>query len=147
MKLDPVTVTKILRYFRTNGCRKWRNRFNKEKFVVLGEYFEQQTDWSRYRRKGSQSRRSPSWRNHSYLLSLSNKWKPCSINSWPRNPRTALEKYFRFQWNCKQTTGWSKEQYSKLWDLFPNYLWNYTYNFENIFTTWSFSQYGHRKCR
>ena len=31
-------------YFRTNGSRKWRNRFKKEKFVVLAEYFEQQTD-------------------------------------------------------------------------------------------------------
>ena len=32
-------------------------------------------------------------------LSLSNKWKPChgSTNSRPRNPRTVLEKYFRFQ--------------------------------------------------
>ena len=37
-------------------------------------------------------------------LSSSNKWKPChgAINSRPRNLRTALEKYFRFQWNCKQ---------------------------------------------
>ena len=37
-------------------------------------------------------------------LSPSNKWKPChgAINSRPRNLRTALEKYFRFQWNCKQ---------------------------------------------
>ena len=37
-------------------------------------------------------------------LSLSNKWKPWhrAINSWPRNLRTALEKHFRYQWNCKQ---------------------------------------------
>ena len=37
-------------------------------------------------------------------LSSSNKCKPChgAINSRPRNLRTALEKYFRFQWNCKQ---------------------------------------------
>ena len=37
-------------------------------------------------------------------LSSSNKWKPChgAINSRPRNLRTAPEKYFRFQWNCKQ---------------------------------------------
>ena len=36
-------------------------------------------------------------------LSSSDKWKPChgAINSRPRNLRTALEKYFRFQWNCK----------------------------------------------
>ena len=39
-------------------------------------------------------------------LSLLNKWKPChrAINSWPRNLKTTLEKYFRFQGNCKQTT-------------------------------------------
>ena len=32
-----------------------------------------------------------------------NKWNPChgSTNSWPRNLRTALQKYFRFHWNCK----------------------------------------------
>ena len=32
-------------------------------------------------------------------LSLSNKWKPWhgAINSWPRNLRTAVEKYLRFQ--------------------------------------------------
>ena len=37
-------------------------------------------------------------------LSSSKKWKPChgAINSRPPNLRTALEKYFRFQWNCKQ---------------------------------------------
>ena len=37
-------------------------------------------------------------------LSSSNKWKPChgAINSRPRNLRTALEKYFRFQWNYQQ---------------------------------------------
>ena len=36
--------------------------------------------------------------------SSSIKWKPChgAINSWSHNLRTALEKYFRFQWNCKQ---------------------------------------------
>ena len=33
-------------------------------------------------------------------LSSSNKWKRChgAINSRPRNLRTALEKYFQFQW-------------------------------------------------
>ena len=37
-------------------------------------------------------------------LSSSNKWKPChgAIDSRPRNLRTALKKYFRFQLNCKQ---------------------------------------------
>ena len=72
-------------------------------------------------------------------LSLSNKWKPSYgvINSRPRNVGTALLKYFWFQGNCKETTGWSKEQQSKLLGLFPNFLWNYIYNFENVFTAWS----------
>ena len=38
-----------------------------KKIVVLAEYFEQQTNCSRYRRKMSKSRRSPSSRNQSYL--------------------------------------------------------------------------------
>ena len=41
--------------------------FRIKKFVVLAEYFEQQTNVNRYRRKMSQSRRSPSSRNQSYL--------------------------------------------------------------------------------
>ena len=114
---------------------KWMYEIKKidlRKKIVLAEYFEQQTDCSRYRRKISQSRKS-------FYLSISNRWKPChrAINSWPGNLKTKLEKYFWFQWNCKQTPGWSKDQHCKLWDLFPNFLWNYTYNFENIFTAWS----------
>ena len=37
-------------------------------------------------------------------LSLTNKRKPWhgAINNLLRNLRAALEKYFRFQWNCKQ---------------------------------------------
>ena len=37
-------------------------------------------------------------------LSSSNKWKPChgATNSRPRNLRTAVEKYFPLQSNCKQ---------------------------------------------
>ena len=44
------------------------------------------------------------WGISPIYLSSSNKWKPChgAINSRPRNLRMALEKYFRFQWNCKQ---------------------------------------------
>ena len=40
-------------------------------------------------------------------LSLANKWKPYhgTIKSWPHNLRTALEKYFRFQWTCKNNYG------------------------------------------
>ena len=49
---------------------KWMYEIKKidlRKKIVLAEYFEQQTDCSRYRRKISQSRRSPSWRNQLYL--------------------------------------------------------------------------------
>ena len=44
------------------------------------------------------------WGISPIYLSSSNKWKPChgAINSRPRNLRMALEKSFRFQWNCKQ---------------------------------------------
>ena len=41
-----ITATKILKSFRTNRVRKRKNRFKIEKFVVLAEYFEQQTDCS-----------------------------------------------------------------------------------------------------
>ena len=30
--------------------------------------------------------------------------------------------------------GWRKEQYFKLQDSFPTFIWNYKYSFENIFT-------------
>ena len=74
--------------------RKRRKTFNMENFVVLAEYFEQQTDCNRYRRNTSQSRRSPSWRGISRIyISLSNKWKPChgAINSRPRNFKNGTE--------------------------------------------------------
>ena len=101
--LDHITVTEILK-FRTNWCRKWRKTFKIEKFVVLVEYFEQQTDCNNYRRKISQSRRVLHGGISHIYLSLSNKWKPChgAINCWSGNLRTVLEKYLRFQWNCKQ---------------------------------------------
>ena len=96
--LGRITVTKILKCFRTNGCRKWRNIFNIEK------YFEQQTDCSKYRKKSGNQGEVLRGGNNRIYLSLSNKRKPChgAINSRPRNLRTALEKYFRFHWNCKQ---------------------------------------------
>ena len=62
--LDRITVIKILRCLGANGCKKRRNKF---KIVVLAQYFEQRTNWSRKRRKISQSRRSSSWRNQLYL--------------------------------------------------------------------------------
>ena len=81
-------VTKILKYVKTSECGKLRNGFKIEKFVVLAENFEQQTDCSRYKRKISQSRK----------LALLSKRKPYhgAINNRPRNFRTAPKKYFRF---------------------------------------------------
>ena len=55
----------------TNVCRKWRNRFKREKFVVLAEYLERQTDYRRYKRRIRKSTRSPSWRrNQPYLFTF-----------------------------------------------------------------------------
>ena len=134
MKLDRIIVTKILRCFRTNGCKKWRNRFKKEKFVVLAEYFEQQADCSREKlaKQGEVLRGGIS----RIYLSLSNKWKPChgAINSRPRHISTALQKYFRFQWYCKQLRVEARSNIANCEIYFQKFLWNYTYNFENIFT-------------
>ena len=133
-------MTKILKCVWTNWCRKQRKIFKIEKFVVLAEYFEQQTDCNRYRRRISKSRRSPSWREISRIyIFLSNKWKPChgAINSRPRTFKNGTEKVLLISMKMETTTGLSKEQYAKLWDLFYNFLWNYTYKFENIFTAWS----------
>ena len=97
VKLDCITVTKILGCLRTSGCCKSRNRFKSNKIIVIGEYFDQQVNCNRCRRKMNQSRRSHLWRNQSYLPFFSKQME--TINSWPRNLRTALEKYFRFEVN------------------------------------------------
>ena len=92
--LDRITVTKILKFFQTNCCRKRGKTFKIQKFVVLAEYFEQQTDRNRYRRKISKSRIIPSWRGISHIY----------ISSTVGHVilRTALKRYFRFPWNCEQ---------------------------------------------
>ena len=136
-------VTKILKYVRTNGCRKLRDGFKIEKFVVLAEYFEQQTDCSRYRRKISRSRKRPlySWRN--IHLSLLSKRKPChgAINSWPLHIRTALKKYFQFHWNCEQLRVEARNSMSNCEIYFPIFS-------ETIHTILKiFPQHGLRKCR
>ena len=76
-----IALTKVLKCFR-------RKTFKIENCVVLAEYFEQQKDCNRCKRKISKSSRSPLWRGISRIyISLSNKWKPChgAINSRPRN--------------------------------------------------------------
>ena len=52
----------------TNGCRKWRNRLQREKFVVLAENLWQQTNCRRYKRKIGKPRRGLSWRNQPNLF-------------------------------------------------------------------------------
>ena len=94
-----------MKCFRTNRCRKWRKTFNIEKFVVLAEYFEQQTNCNRYRRKIGQSRRSPSVEESvvftlPYQTNGNHATEPSTVGHVIL--RTALERYFRFHWNCKQ---------------------------------------------
>ena len=74
-------------------------------------------------------------------LSSSNKWKPChgAINSRPRNLKTALEKYFRFQWNCKKLWIEARNSMAKSEIYFPIFS-------ETIHTIWKiFSQHDLRK--
>ena len=101
--LDRVTVSKSLKCFRTNGCRKWRNRFTIEKFVVLAECFQQEISADIEENLANQGE-FLRWGTSCIYLSLSNKWKSChgAVNSRPCNLRKALEKYFRVHWNYKQ---------------------------------------------
>ena len=71
-------------------------------------------------------------------VSLSSKWKPChkAINSGPRNLRTTLKKYFCFSEIIKKVRVEARSRIAIV-RLFPNFLSNYKYNFENIFTIWS----------
>ena len=104
MKLGCITVTKLLRWFRTSGCRKWMNRFKNKKFVFWAEYFEQHKIAADIEEKSTNEGEVIRGGISRIYLSLSNKLKPCHrpINSRPSNLRTALEKYIWFQWNCKQ---------------------------------------------
>ena len=101
MKLDCITVTKILRCFRMSRCRKWRKRF--QKFFLSWQNILSNRQIAadieeKWANQGEVLRRGIS----PIYLSSSNKWKPChgAINSRPRNLRAAPEKWF--QWNCKQ---------------------------------------------
>ena len=76
-------------------------------------------------------------------LSSSNKWKLChgAINSRPRNLRKAMEKYFRFQWNCKQLRIEARNSRANSDIDFPNFS-------ETIHTILKiFSQHDLRKVR
>ena len=146
-KLDHITVTEMLKCLMVYGCRKGKNRFEIETFVVLTEYLEQHPDCNRYKRKASKSKRSSSWRNQSYLLSFSNIWKPYhgAINIRPRNLRTALERYFRFHRNYKQ---FRVEAYVKCRNSMSNFEIYFPLFSEAIHTILKiFSQHGFRKSR
>ena len=135
---DDQPLKKILKCFRTNGCRKWRNWFKIEKFIVLAEYFEQQADCSGklYGRNICHSRRRPSWRNQLYL--------PFLIKQMQTMPQSHITvSHLLSEWHWKSSFDFTeilnnyRLKYVKLWDLFPTFLWNCIYNFENIFTAWS----------
>ena len=139
-----ITGTKTVKCFRTNWFRKWRKAFIFwKKFFVLAEYFEQLTDCNRYRRKISQSRRSP-WRNQSYFTFPYQTNGNHATKSWTVGQvilRTALERYFRFHWNCKQL--WVEARNSM-----PNYEIYFPIFSETIYTSLKiFSQHVLRKRR
>ena len=140
-KLDHIAIKKILKCFSTNGSRKWKNK----KFVDLVENFEQQTDFSSYRRKITQSRRSLLRRNQSYLqiFSLPRKWKPYhgAIRKYPLSLRMALENYFRFHLNYKRLR-------VEVRNSMPNCEIYFSIFSETIHTILIiFSQHSLRKCR
>ena len=129
--------------FKTKGCRKWRKRFKIKKICCLGWIFWTADRLQQIANKVSQLRRSPSWRISRIYFSLSNKWKPCNgaIKSRPRNLRMALEKYFRFHWNCKQLRVEARNSMSNCEIYFPIFS-------ETIHTIVKiFSEHGLWKCR
>ena len=103
VKLDCITIRKILRCFSTNGYRKWRNRL-RNKICCLGRIFWTKDKLQQMQKKIAKRENFLHGGISPIYLSLSNKWKPChrAINSRTRNFRTAQEKYFQFQWSCKQ---------------------------------------------
>ena len=123
---------------------KRKKTFKIEKFVVLAEYFEQQTDCSRYRRKISKLRKSPSCRGIGRIyISLSNKWKPChgAINSRPRNFKNGTEKVLWISLKLKQLRVEARNSMPNCEIYFPIFS-------ETIHTNLKiFSQHDLRKCR
>ena len=102
MKLDCITVTKILRCFRSNRCRKWRNRFKNKKFVVLAEYFEQQQTAADVQEKLANQGEALHG-GISHICFLMKQMETMSRNHRQSTMyRTTLKKHFQFQWNCKQ---------------------------------------------
>ena len=63
-------------------CRKWRNRFKREKFVALAEYLEQQTEYCRYKKIIRKSTRSPYQTNGNHSRELSTVGHTVSEQHW-----------------------------------------------------------------
>ena len=143
MKLDCITVTKILRCFRTNGCRKWINRFKNKNLLSWQIILNNRQISADVEEKLANQGEILCGGISRIYLSLSKKWKPCqgATNSRPRNLRTALEKYFRFQWNYKQLRIEARNRMANCeiyFQVFP----------ETIYTTLKiFSQHDIKKCR
>ena len=139
------SLTKVVKCFEIKWCTKWRKTFKIEKVVVLAEHFQHQADCNRVRRKIGQSKRSHLWRSQSYLFTL-----PYQRNGNHTTEsstvghvilRTALERYFRFYWNCKQLR-------VELRNSMPNCEIYFSIFSENIHTNLKiYSQPGVRRCR
>ena len=119
-----ITVTSNKNFEKRNIWNKWRNRFKREKYVVLVEYLEEQIDYRRYKRRNRKSRRGPSWRCYQpYLFTFpygtnGNHATELSTVS-PINLRTALENPPRFHWNCKQIRVEARNSMSNCQIYFP----------------------------
>ena len=138
--LDHITVTEILK-FRTNWCRKWRKTFKIEKFVVLAEYFEQQTDCNRYRRK--EANQGENIRGEESVI-FTFPYQTNGNNAMELSAaghvilRTALKRYSQFPWNCKQLRFEARNSMLNCEIYFPIFSETiYTYKSENIFTAQS----------
>ena len=136
VKLDCITITKILRCFREADLRiknvlSWQNILSNRQIAadIEGKWTNQGEVLC-----GGISR---------IYLSLANKSKSChgAITCQPGNLRTALEKYFRFQSNCKQLRIEARDRMANCEIYFPIFS-------ETIHTMSKiFSQHDLRKVR
>ena len=117
--------------FRIKNLLSWQNILSKRQ--IAADIEENWADQGELIHRGVSS---------IYIYS-SNKWKPChrAINSRPDNLRIALEKYFQFQWNCKQLPIEARNSMANSEIFFPIFS-------ETIRTILKiFSQHGLRKVR
>ena len=98
LNLDPITVTKILKCFRTNWCRKRTKIF---KMYCLGRILWTADRLQQIQKRNKQIKEKPLVeRNQCIYISSSNKWKPCHrvINSRPSNFKNGTEKGYCLKW-------------------------------------------------